>query len=708
VDESPEGRAGLSGLLERVRAIWIDDVLDSLVPDGVYIDLESTEEQPAPGLSDGETTSPAGTASSETPVELFDRAGSALLILGEPGSGKTVSLLELTRGLIQRAEVDPVQPVPAVFKLSSWQPGKRLESWLIDELSAFYKSPKRQARQWLRDRRILPMLDGLDEVGPSQMEACVEAINTFIGAGTSGLAVTCRTHAYTACDSRLMVNAAYRLGDLAPAQVMDYVAEGGSELRELARALESDPVLLDTARTPLMLRLIGSAYRGLNEVDVRRDDLTSVGRRRDHVLDNFAQQAFSRAQERHEGAPPFTEDEVQSGLEFIGRGLRRHSDTILLLERMQPSWLEDRRWRLTYLALTRLGGGVVIGFVFGVLLEIILTVVGGRLMPSFFELTYRMAFGMIIGFGGGILVSIIDLARFRRGRGEFQDGSPVVLALIYLVAFAAFGGLLFHLAMGAGNWAYGFTAGLVWGFIFWTFFGFGARNRQLGSDIRMAETLRFVPSAARRNTRRGLVVGLLGGGVFEAVLGIGESVDPTTRAVGVVIAAIAVGALGGVIGGIAGGLQRGYVRSRLRPGEGLHLALRNMLLAGGVVAAGAILVCIPLFWIALGGLRGASVGLVAGVFVGVLASLWSGGMDLLRHIVLRAMLVTTHSVPRPLEHFLNYATELGFLQRAGGAYLFVHNLLLDYFAGQAQEEPSDANQLADASSANVGSLRQRP
>jgi predicted NACHT family NTPase len=43
-----------------------------------------------------------------------------LLILGEPGSGKTMLLLGLAREMINRAEQSLEHPIPVVFNLSSW------------------------------------------------------------------------------------------------------------------------------------------------------------------------------------------------------------------------------------------------------------------------------------------------------------------------------------------------------------------------------------------------------------------------------------------------------------------------------------------------------------------------------------------------------------------------------------------------------------
>jgi predicted NACHT family NTPase len=86
-----------------------------------------------------------------------------LLIVGEPGSGKTTALLELARGLIARA-ADPLQPVPVVLQLSTWTAHHgTLFDWLVDELRSKYFVGRDSARLYLRRRRLVLLLDSLDE-----------------------------------------------------------------------------------------------------------------------------------------------------------------------------------------------------------------------------------------------------------------------------------------------------------------------------------------------------------------------------------------------------------------------------------------------------------------------------------------------------------------------------------------------------------------
>lgn len=78
-----------------------------------------------------------------TPIlSIFERpdiAGGKLLILGDPGSGKTTTLLELAQALISQAQNNPDAPVPVVLGLSTWQGSKqKFSTWLLFQLRLKY------------------------------------------------------------------------------------------------------------------------------------------------------------------------------------------------------------------------------------------------------------------------------------------------------------------------------------------------------------------------------------------------------------------------------------------------------------------------------------------------------------------------------------------------------------------------------------------
>jgi hypothetical protein len=104
-----------------------------------------------------------------------------LVVLGAPGSGKSVLLSHLVRdladGLLSMPETDwPVGwRVPITLSLPGCDLGDtggatqrllaaRLYKWIVERLVEDYQVPDTQARTLVSDERILPVLDGLDEM----------------------------------------------------------------------------------------------------------------------------------------------------------------------------------------------------------------------------------------------------------------------------------------------------------------------------------------------------------------------------------------------------------------------------------------------------------------------------------------------------------------------------------------------------------------
>jgi hypothetical protein len=72
--------------------------------------------------------------------------------------------------------------------------------------------------------------------------------------------------------------------------------------------------------------------------------------------------------------------------------------------------------------------------------------------------------------------------------------------------------------------------------------------------------------------------------------------------------------------------------------------------------------------------------LLLGLSAGMLVGLLRGGLASFRHYVLRFLLWRTGAVPWLYVRFLDYAAERILLRKVGGGYIFIHRLLLEYFA----------------------------
>jgi hypothetical protein len=72
--------------------------------------------------------------------------------------------------------------------------------------------------------------------------------------------------------------------------------------------------------------------------------------------------------------------------------------------------------------------------------------------------------------------------------------------------------------------------------------------------------------------------------------------------------------------------------------------------------------------------------LIDGIGNGVFFGIYVGGFACIQHFVLRLILRQSNAIPWNYAKFLNYATELGFLQREGGRYRFIDDSVQEYFA----------------------------
>ena len=176
-------------LLEEVKEVWIEGVLEKSLHKQIPIILNLEERSDAlDKFNNGEIrinpNKKAKPLNQDTKIiDIFDgkniRQRRQILILGEPGSGKTIALLEFAKEWIALAEKDPNRLIPVVFNLSSYQDKEqqdkkdkkdekdekdKIVDWLVKELKRYYRVSRKDARNLIEQKKLLFLFDGLDEV----------------------------------------------------------------------------------------------------------------------------------------------------------------------------------------------------------------------------------------------------------------------------------------------------------------------------------------------------------------------------------------------------------------------------------------------------------------------------------------------------------------------------------------------------------------
>jgi TIR domain/NACHT domain len=452
-------------MLRQVRTIWIDGLLTQSLHRAAEIELR-LQNRPdvlanpwrlqVQELDRDPQVLPDGTSI----VQVYDRANGELLILGEPGAGKTTLLLELTRVLLERAENDERLPMPIVFHLSSWAEKRQsLRTWLVEELRTKYQVPRRIGQGWIDADRVLPLLDGLDEVAKDARSACVQQINDYyqsrLERGSSPIAICCRSEEYAALSTQVRLQHAVSILPLTDEQIDTYLEQAGEQVTGLKQALNEDSELHSLARQPLMLNIFTFAYQGARASEVptgtKREEMQRT------IFARYVEHMFKRRGLSIRWEP----EQMIDRLTFLAKQMQQHEQTVFSVENLQPTWL-SKRWRILYQWCV----GLVIELLWGLVSVLIIS---QAFLPSVEPVAVPVV-GLVVGLVIGLLVwldtGINPTEALTWSWEKARLGLVVGLGglLISVLVFALVGMLVVRQV---GGLAVGLSSGLALGLVVW-------------------------------------------------------------------------------------------------------------------------------------------------------------------------------------------------------------------------------------------------
>ncbi|MEM9090454.1 MAG: NACHT domain-containing protein [Cyanobacteria bacterium P01_F01_bin.53] len=459
-------------LVEKVKHYWLEGVLERSLHHQVLIELGLEERSAAVRsavdeveefLGEGDLTSqrafPEGTQAGDVFHELG--AGRTLLILGEPGSGKTTVLLKLVQGLIERLGDNLSQPIPVVLNLSSWSKKRQpIEAWLVQELYETFQISKALGERWIQEEQLILCLDGLDEVEARYRNECVQALNQFIqDHGLTEMVVCSRIRDYEALSERLSLRSAICVQTLTAEKIDQYLAQAGEQLSAIKTVLSQNNEIKAFASSPLILSVISLVYQGCDLADIPHS--SDNGADNSIGVNRFRQQLFeayiARMLRRHSNvAQPYSTEQIKHWLHWLAARMVHSSQSIFLIERLQPSWLPPGKRKFTYPLMIVLIS-VMLGIVF---FAVIHTLLHG--FPK------GLINGAIMGMMAGFLASLItmysdNIETVETLRWSWRKAKSACLrgwmyGLLFGVIFGLYNGVVFGLKLGLVT---GLYAGLM-------------------------------------------------------------------------------------------------------------------------------------------------------------------------------------------------------------------------------------------------------
>lgn len=267
-----------------------------------------------------------------------------MVILGAPGAGKTVLAIELQVLLLEGRERDQAQPIPILISAAAYDTRQTWQQWLAGHLALRFSISKAAAAGLVTGGRILPVVDGLDEMDSAgagqatRMGALVAALNVSLqGRQRAPAVVTCRRAEYATLEQGIVRATHVEMVPLDGCEAAGHLREQFLDEEEEHRwapvlaALDTDPagpaaVLL---ATPWRLTLALAAFRTAGEPVTLLAALPGTAEAPDAAVaavdHQLLGQYIANAVRLHDKAGRYQPGDVRRWLTALSSGLTRQA-----------------------------------------------------------------------------------------------------------------------------------------------------------------------------------------------------------------------------------------------------------------------------------------------------------------------------------------------------------------------------------------------
>lgn len=202
----------------------------------------------------------------DTFAEAYDHYDGRVMLFGQAGSGKTITLMAFAREAVSRRLSDPAQPLPLIASIGTWDPIEcpPIAAWLSKVIH------QDGIAEVIQEGRAVLLLDALDELGAEREDPNTKARFDprlrFLAAlqecpDTNRLLITSRTETNPTFVKLLPVNGVITLRALDEDRLQAYLVP----YPDIWAAIQADAALREMVRSPIFLSLFTFTYAEASE-----------------------------------------------------------------------------------------------------------------------------------------------------------------------------------------------------------------------------------------------------------------------------------------------------------------------------------------------------------------------------------------------------------------------------------------------------------
>lgn len=650
-------------LFHKVKQYWIKEVLEKSLQFQSFIEIyfqkqSDAVQHPYSNHQEYDDEPQQALSTNITDVFVQMKVGQTLLILGEPGAGKTTILLKLLEKIIEEIKDDFSKQIPVVFNLSSWiNKQNNFDDWLAQELNKKYQVSRSSAEELVNNQQLILLLDGFDEVKEAHRRDCIKKINKFIkNYGETVIVLCSRTKEYEESVKRLTLQGAICLLPLTPEQIDGYLSGTGKQLEDLKMLLREDDDLQELAKVPLILSVMIQIYR-VNPIE-SFPKIGSLKERRENLckqlFDKYIDRMFKRRLDIKKIEQNYTEEKTKYWLKWLAQKMK-DNESIFQIEQIQPDWLSSETDQTIYRTIV----GSIVGLILGLAAGLYF-IYYHQLIQSHYDKINVPILALTSGVSSGLI-------------------SGVIAGFLCVLTNNTIGGMLSGIIFGITISMILISTDKTMFFdyrlpLFLSVIISGSAFRLIGRNIKPVDTIKPEIEKIKKYAIIGSILYLF----YVLIRFLSGSQIPITKGYPYLIYELLVFV---IFGGIYGGFriqEKGVNPEEARPNQGIRRSRKYALISLATLMPAAALVGWvidsvrnPFFL----GCIGLTLGLIGGLGAGE-----GSGIVCIQHFTLRVILWCKGYIPWNYARFLNYASERIFLRKTGGSYVFIHRMLLEHFA----------------------------